>query len=289
MSADLALQQQALLNALWALDVQNATNYIAAHINSTRGSGQKHPQNTAYPAFPGRATRGLHAYRSHGRELAVRALSGAYPVVAQLLGEDNFAGLAKALWLSHPPSAGDVARWGQDLPAFLAAQPELMAEDPYVPDVARVEWALHAAASAADAQVEADTFPWLAQHDPAALTLALGPGWMCVPSAYPVVSIVNAHLLADPPLATAGQRLRDGVAETALVWRQGLKPCVRLALPDESAFLQALAAGHTLWSALEAAPRFDFGAWLAPAVQTGLLIAVRACATADAPISKETP
>jgi hypothetical protein len=260
MSYTLASQQQAMLAALWAPRSQDALTHVAHCLGNTAAS----------------AARGLQAYRSHGRELAVRALAGAYPVVAQLLGDDNFDALAKALWMSTPPTVGDMACWGDGFATFLADQHELMAEDPYMPDVARVEWALHSAATAADAEVDAASFALLAEHDPADLSLQLSPGWACVASPYPVVSVVNAHVVADPSLVVAGQRLREGVAETALIWRQAFKPCVRLAQPHEGAFLAALAAGHTLALALDHAPDFDFGAWLAPAAQSGLLVAVHA-------------
>lgn len=91
----------------------------------------------------------------------------------------------------------------------------------------------------------------------------------------PVVSIVNAHLEATPSLAEAGQRLRAGVAETALVWRAGLQPRVREALAGEADWLAALLAGHSLSAALDAAPTLDFNAWLPLAVQSQLLPGVR--------------
>ncbi len=259
MSHTLASQQQAMLAALWAPLAQDAMAHLDICLDSTAGS----------------AARGLQAYRSHGRELAARALAGAYPVVAQLLGDDNFDALAKALWLAEPPTVGDMACWGDGFAAFLAKQSALVAEEPYVPDVARVEWALHRAATAADAAVDAASFALLAEHDPADLMLQLSPGWVSVASPYPVVSVVNAHVLADPPLLVVGQRLREGVAETALVWRQAFKPCVRVAQPHEGRFVAALAVGNSLAVALDQSPGFDFGAWLAPAAQSGLLVAVQ--------------
>ena len=259
MSHSLAHQQQALLAALWAPHAQDAMAHLDICLDNTAGS----------------ATRGLLAYRSHGRALAARALAGAYPVVVQLLGDDNFDALATALWLAEPPTVGDMACWGGGFAVFLADQPELMAEDPYVPDVACVEWALHRAATAADAVVDAASFALLAEHDPADLTLQLSPGCATVASAYAVVSVVNSHVLADPPLAVTGQRLREGVTETALIWRQAFKPCLRLAQPHEGSFVASLAAGSSLALALDHAPDFDFDAWLAPAAHSGLLVAVQ--------------
>lgn len=256
----LAHQQQRLLRALWEPHPQDAARLLE---DWTPG---------ADPAAYERMVRGLRAYRSNGRALAVRALEGAYPVVAQLLGEDNFAPLAHRLWLQHPPACGDVAQWGAQLPACIEALPELAAEEPYLADVARLEWALHRAATAADAAADAASFALLLERDPAQLALRLAAGTQLLASRWPVASIVLAHLQGEPSLEQAGQRLREGVAETALVWREGLWPRMRAVEAAEHAFIAALQEKRRLADALQAAPQFDVGQWLAPAVQSGLVL-----------------
>lgn len=251
----LARQQSALLAAIWRPHTGSALQTLA-------------PQLDAGPL----ALRGLQAYRSNAHELAVRALSAAFPVLLQLLDESNFRGLALGFWQSHPPARGDMAQWGDALAAHIEALPDLMADEPCLADVARAEWALHSAATAADAQADPASFALLAQADPAHLVLVLSPGATCIESRYPVASIITAHLQGEPTLAEAGQRLRDGVAETALVWRQGLKPCLREAMPGEAAFVAALQENASLLDSLAAAPQLDFNQWLLPAVQSGLLI-----------------
>lgn len=258
--AALQEQQQALLQALWQLRHQDAIASLAdgAHVAPGRNPWQ----------------RGLKAYRSNGHELAQRALGGAYPVVAQLLGDENFGALARGLWHSHPPTRGDLAGWGDALAAHIESLPDLNDEEPYLADVARVEWLLHSAATAADASADAASFSLLAERDPTQITLALSPGTACIASRYPVASIIGAHLHEDPPLEEAGRRLRGGIAEAALVWRRGFKPTLRAAAEGEAAFVAALLAGRSLAAALDAAAELDFNHWLAPAVQSGLLLAV---------------
>ena len=97
-----------------------------------------------------------------------------------------------------------------------------------------------------------------------------------VASAYPVASIVTAHLEANPTLEEAGRRLRAGLGEAALVWRQGFKPRLRAALPGEAAFVAALQGGANLAAALDRAGPLDFSRWLSQAVHSGLLLAVMA-------------
>ena len=225
------------------------------------------------------ADRGLQAYRANASALAERALMAAYPVLAQLMGNDNFAPLARTYWHHAPPQRGDVAQWGAALPDFLDASPQLEAE-PFLGDVARVEWALHTALTAQDAALDAGSFTLLASGEPEQTSLRLSDGIMTLASAYPVVSIIHAHLQVETTLAQAAALLSDGVAEHALVWRHGFKPKVRLASATEHALVQALQAGVSLDAALTLAcspeneghvAGFDFNDWLAKAVQTGLV------------------
>lgn len=257
MSASLLEQQLALLQALWRPRHEEAVDVMASHI---RPAGQQW-------------LRGLKAYRSNGHALAQRALAGAYPVVLQLLGEENFLALALELWQRHPPRRGDMAQWGEALAGHIESLAELNEQEPYLADVARVEWLLHCAATAADALPELSSFQLLAEQDPADLTLVLSPGAACLASRHPVVSIVDAHLENEPALEEAGKRLRARIEETALVWRQGFKPRLRQAAPGEQAFVAALQEKHSLADSLQAAPELAFNDWLAPAVQSGLLVA----------------
>lgn len=255
MSALLARQQQALLAALLVWPPENATKIIAD-----------------YACHPW--VRGLMAYQSNGHALAVRALGAAYPVLVQLLGEDSFASLARAFWHAQPPVKGDVTQWGETLPGFLAGSTQLQ-EEPYLPDVARVEWALHRCASAADAKADVSSLQWLMERDPGLLALVLAPGCALVQSVWPVASVMTAHLQASPDFDEVGRRLRAGVTEAAIVWREGLHARMREALPGEAELVGALLAGQPLGAALEGAVDLDFKVWLPMAVQTGLLLAVR--------------
>ncbi len=223
------------------------------------------------------ARRGLLAYRTNGLALAERALAAAYPVLAQLLGDDNFAALARHFWLSAPPLRGDLGQWGGGLPAFVEAASQL-ADEPYLGDVARVEWALHQAATAADVVADPSSFAWLASMDPSVISLQLAAGVRVVQSPYPVASLVNAHRAAQPDLTAVAGRLQAGVAEHALVWRRGFMPSVMAVTAAEARLLQSLQQGESLDAALGATlaqfAEFDFSDWLARAVSLGLVLGV---------------
>jgi hypothetical protein len=132
-------------------------------------------------------------YQANGHALACNALRAAYPVLVQMLGDESFDALARALWHAHPPLRGDAAQWGGALPGWVHAS-ETLAAEPYLADVASVEWAVHCAASAADGLADAASFALLSEHDPGDVLLVLSPGCTCVRSGWPVVSMVHAHL-----------------------------------------------------------------------------------------------
>jgi len=266
----LAREQQALLHAVLG-EHDDSSLWPHVHLDSVDAP---------------MARRGLQAYQANGLALAERALGAAYPVLAQLIGDESFAPLARHFWRCHPPGRGDMACWGDGLADFLEVSPQL-ADEPYLGDVARVEWALHRAATAADARPDPHSFALLSSADPAEVTLMLGAGVFLLASAYPVASIVNAHLLDEPALAEAAALLRAGAAEHVLVWRQGFRPRVRTIAAAEYALLAALQAGSSLEAALDdaltraaagapgAAAAFSFEHWLGQAVQDGLVTGAR--------------
>ncbi len=250
----LARQQEVLLDALLTWPADNAMKNIAAYAIDTRA-------------------RGLKAYQTNGHMLAERALRAAYPVLAQLLGGESFADLARALWHAYPPQRGDVACWGGDLATFVRANPQLR-DEPYLADVALTEWALHQCAGAGDCTPDLPTLALLTAQDPAQLWLVLAPGCAVVQSAWPVASLLGAHLYQTPSLASVGQQLRDGVAQDVVVWRAGWRPLVREAASGEATFLTALMQGCALSPALDVSPALNFSTWLPAAVHSGLLLSV---------------
>lgn len=267
-TSPLAQQQHALLHALFA---RPGTEQVdTAHAALLDQLDARRPQTA----------RGLAAYRANGHALAERSLLAAYPVVAALIGGDNFARLARDLWHQHPPRCGDLAQWGDALPGFVRANPQL-ADVLYLGDVAQAEWALHQAAGAPDAEPDLPSFARLGQEDPEGLALTLAPGAAVIASPYPVASLITAHLHEAPSLAAAAQRLRAGIREHALVWRQGLRPRIAAITPAAAALVHALLASADLLQALDAAcartdesDAWDFSAWLSAAVTDGLVIGV---------------
>lgn len=251
----LALQQQALVSALFDWPADDAMKNVAARAIDT-------------------GARGIKAYQANGHALAERALQAAYPVMAQLMGEESFGDLARAYWHAYPPQHGDMAQWGESLAGYVAGSRQLK-DTPYLPGVARLEWALHRMTGLQDASPDLSTLALLSTEDPGTLWLHLAPGTATLCSDWPVASIHAAHGEGGPSFEEVGRLLQARAAEDAVVWRQGFKPCVRLALAGEAAFLNALLTRRSLGQALDAAPHLDISLWLTMAVQSGLLLSVQ--------------
>jgi Putative DNA-binding domain len=273
----LAAQQSALLEALFAIN-----NRAIEAINTSTSIENNHK------------IRGFQTYQANAAALAVRSLQSTYPVIAQLIGEHAFALLARDLWTQYPPVRGDMAQWGGDLPVFITSISALQTE-PYLSDVARAEWALHVTASAADQSADMATFSLLSAHEPDTVSLQFAPGIALISSRYPVASILTAHLYAQPTFEAVGQKIRAVTPETALVWRQGLRPMLASCEAGEAVFLSQILAGKSLLAALEMPQMLqrsgtpgmpeaqfadesvglDFNTWLPRAVQSGLLLGAR--------------
>lgn len=227
---------------------------------------------------------GLAAYRGNAAATAARALAAAHPTLAALVGEEAVAALAHALWQRDPPTRGDLAHWGTGLPEVIAATRELD-DEPYLVDTARLDWAVHRAGFDSDPSGDVPDLALLARHDPAVLHLRFAPGTALVASHWPIATIWQAHQVpADDPQRFESVRdaFTQSRAETALVWREGLRVRVTALDAAEGAFTRALLDTCSLADALDAAgPDFAFDRWLAQALAARRLAAVHALETSS--------
>ena len=159
--------------------------------------------------------RGLAAYRANAAATAPRALAAAYPTLAQWLGTEAFAAMARGHWLTHPPERGDLACWGDQLPEAMAQDPPLAGE-PGLIDMAQLDWAVHRAGVAADDDQPPQGLMLLGQADPEYLVLRLRAGAAVISSPYPIVEIWRAHHDLAPPGHARGD---DGECLARPGWR----------------------------------------------------------------------
>ncbi|MEK7711434.1 MAG: DNA-binding domain-containing protein, partial [Pseudomonadota bacterium] len=98
--------------------------------------------------FP--AAQHLQVYRNNVVESLTGALCAVYPVVEKLVGDGFFRYAVHEYLRAHRPRSGNLHDFGDAFASFLSGFAPA-AELPYLPDVARLEWAWHQAFHAADA------------------------------------------------------------------------------------------------------------------------------------------
>lgn len=189
----------------------------------------------------------LAIYHGAVRANWARALAAAYPVVRRLVGEAFFDAAAAAYGMAYPSRSGDLDAFGDRFAGFLAAYGPA-ASLAYLPDVARLEWAVHESACAADVPpfdfAELERVP-ADRHG--AVRLRLHPAVRLLESAHPVVAIWEAN-----------QPGRDGTparvegADRVLVARHDYDCLPRALARAQWALLDGLARGFTLDEACSA-------------------------------------
>jgi len=118
-----------------------------------------------------------------------RALAATFPVVKKLVGADFFDAAVAVFVRAYPSTRGDVNGYGGDLPRFLDAY-EPARPLAYLPDVARLEWAIDQAGIAADAEpLDLAALAEVPEDARAALGFFLSPSARLIESRYPVLHI----------------------------------------------------------------------------------------------------
>lgn len=208
------------------------------------------------------------------------ALAATYPVVRQLVGHASFDAAIATFVRAYPSLHGDVNRYGGDMARFLASYPPANAQV-YLPDVARLEWALDQANIAADAP--AFDLPALAAVPVASLgglRFALHPSAQILKSRHPIFRLWRVN----QPGYSGHHDVDPEEGSDLLLVRRALDGVVieRLA-SGEHAFLAALARGRRLEDAAQrgtaAEAAFDLAEVLKRQVAAQIIVAFRAPST----------
>ena len=216
----------------------------------------------------------IDIYRSNVFGNYRKALATTFPVVRQLVGAAFFNAAAHAYVRAHPSTHGDVNRYGGDLAGFLTTyEPVRMLV--YLPDIARLEWAIDQAAIAADAPpFDLAALATLREDAHAMLGFVLHPSVQFVESPYPILHIwqVNQPVFEGEDVVD----LREG-GDSLLIVRGECGVDIERLNPGEGALLGGFAAGETLAVAAdlatEAEPAFDLPAALRRHVANHVLAA----------------
>ena len=208
-----------------------------------------------------------------------KALGATYAVVQRLVGAPFFNATVDGFVRAHASISGDLNVYGDEFGNFLADYPH--ARDlPYLPDVARLEWAIDEAQRAADCARAPETvlaaLGAVAPEDFVSVRFAVDPSCRLVVSPFPILRIwqVNQpdHQGDDTVDLVAG-------ADALLIRRETTGVSLSQLAPGEHAFVGAIVAGAPLGAALEAAQAagvaFDLGAMLRKHIASGTIVGVR--------------
>lgn len=204
----------------------------------------------AVAGFTGQSRdRRFGVYRNNVKASLAATLAAKFPVIRRLVGEEFFEATALVFIEHHPPRSPVLAEYGADFAPFLEGF-EPAADLPYLPDVARLEWARHRAFHAADAATVAiDRLAIIAADDLHGARLTLHPAAAVVVSPWPIVSIWTTNTF-DAEVRRIGP---DHPGEIALITRPEHDVLVGLLPPGADLLVAALERGNTLGAAIAAA------------------------------------
>ena len=192
----------------------------------------------------------IDVYRNNVLGNYRNVLAATYPVVLRLVGGPFFDAMSEAFVRAHASGRGDVNRYGGELARFLSFYPPAR-QLPYLPDVARLEWAIDQANIAADADaLDLAALAAVPEHMLGELRFKLHPSVQLVPSPYPIFHIWQVN----QPGHAGEDRVDLGEGGDALLIARGANGvAVERLTPGGHALLRALARNLQLADAVERA------------------------------------
>jgi hypothetical protein len=149
------------------------------------------------------------------------ALGGVFEVVKKLVGDEYFAHVAESYVRVHPSTSGNVHDFGGSFPEYLESFLGLETL-PYLSDVARLEWAYHAAFhSPVGEMLNINKLSQVSESQYEQLTLFLSPACYLLQSSFPVLRIWQVNQEADFSGDSSGDSNDDGVVDLNEGWGGG--------------------------------------------------------------------
>lgn len=196
-------------------------------------------------------------YRNNVAVSLSKALGQRFPVVQRLVGDDFFAGMARAYIATTLPDSPLMFAYGDTFPDFVAGFAPAAAL-PYLADTARLEAQWTRAYHAADiAPLTVEALAGLAPELLGGARLAPHPAAALVRSAYSVGMIWQAHQGDEVGAQTVM------TPESVVITRPEFDVRVHVIVEADAVFAASLLRGDSIGEAAAAAfdadPTFDFG------------------------------
>jgi hypothetical protein len=242
--------QRAVRRSLVERDDSEASTYVAANGLSAAGR--------------------LAVYRNTFSSVLTNALRLSYPAVHRLVGAEFFEGAARVFIEAQPPHSACLDDYGGEFAEFLSRFPPA-ASLAYLPDVARLEWAINRALHAPDAKLlELARLAKVDEADQARVRFKPHPSVHLVSAVYPADAIWRGVLKQDDAALTAIDLSAGPVR--LLVERRATGIEVRRLNDAEWRFTALLCAGRPLADAIEEAPDLEAYSLLAEHLAAGRFI-----------------
>ena len=185
----------------------------------------------------------VRVYRNHVFSSLTAALEATYPVVCRLVDRRFFAFAADHYIRRDPPEGPCLFEYGATFPDFLASFPPC-AGNPYLADVARLEWALNTALHAEEAtSIDPAVLGTVATDDVGRLIFRFEPSATWLRSRWPVDLIWKANQAEADPGTTVDLAAGGVMLETR---RRDDVVTLRRLESAEFTFRSALGRGLTL-------------------------------------------
>ncbi len=252
----LALRQQALVDSIFSFEQPHLNNRSMERVSrESMGHG---------------FSEGLSIYQNNLKAIANRALTIAYPVLEQLVGESTLRLLAQRLLKTEKNCSGDWGDWGSNL-ASTIQESELADDFPFLIEVATFEWRRHQANRASEIRFDRDSLALLESCDPADLHLQLPSSLHLQASDFPVDTLWQAHQDSnnrEELLKTLTHELKNTENKYYyIIFSTGLHASHRRIDQQEHQWISSILSGRSLHELLTQQPSFDFSNWLKKAIE----------------------
>ncbi|MDN3646485.1 DNA-binding domain-containing protein [Pontixanthobacter aestiaquae] len=193
---------------------------------------------------------GMDIYRNAYRARLVDALRDTYERTAKWVGEDAYRQAAAHHVITHPPKSWTLDHAADGFPDTLR---ELFTNNPEVAELGWLEWAMHQAFVAADAEpIDAAKFGEVAasfaEEDWAHMRLTFLPGTVQLRIAHDIGKLWRA--LGEEDAETPDFALEH--AHHCVVWREGFKPVFMQVEQHEGRALEMMRGGASYGEMCEA-------------------------------------
>lgn len=215
------------------------------------------------------AGRRFDVYRNNVAVSLTEALQAGFPVIAKLLGDENFRNISGVYLRQSPPTSPLMMHYGQDFPSFLRGFPPLQ-KLAYLGDVAALEIALRTSYHAADATpIAPDALGQIPPEQLGDLRIRFAPSLQILTSPWPLFDLWTYNTYPGRPKPQA-------IAQDVAVFREEFDPEPVLLGAGVYGFITALSEGKTLGEAAglatETHANFDLSAALGLLLSKGAII-----------------